>query len=157
MELFRAHAYTVPPGRLGGGRPDGVELRLTDQLKNTLGTALADVPADRQIQVNFRADPAPEAARENAVRRLMLTYAFGGDAEADEAARALADRLCDATDQRSHPGLMILSAARDGEQRRVAIWTFPQEAAFRFDPRRSMIQLLKDVFSQRSDLRKAAS
>jgi hypothetical protein len=51
---------------------------------------------------------------------------------------------------------MVLSAARGAEGRQVSIWTFPQEPAFRFEPDTSLIQLLEDVFSQRSNLRKAA-
>lgn len=159
MDLFRAQAFKVPPGRLGGERPAGAVLEITPALRATLGDSLADVSPDRQIRVNFRVDPAATGAeaRANVVRTLMLAFAFADDAEASDAAVALADRLCDATDQRSHHCLMVISAARDEEGRQVTIWTFPQEAAFRFEPDQSLIQLLEDVFSQKSDLRKAAS
>ncbi|MDQ3525974.1 MAG: hypothetical protein M3451_13115 [Chloroflexota bacterium] len=162
MDLFRAHAFTVPPGRLGGDRPVGAALEITEQLRSALGDALADVPVERQIAVGFRidleqSDPAGDGHRANEVRDLLLRFSFGDAAEAAEAGTTLAERLCDATDQRSNRCLMVISAAREGDQRQISIWTFPQEAAFRFEPTRSLIQLLEDVFSQRSDLRKAAS
>lgn len=162
MDLFRAHAFTVPPGRLGGDRPVGAALEITEQLRSALGDALADVPVERQIAVGFRidleqSDPEGDGHRANEVRDLLLRFSFGDATEAAEAGTTLAERLCDATDQRSNRCLMVISAAREGDQRQISIWTFPQEAAFRFEPTRSLIQLLDDVFSQRSDLRKAAS
>ena len=70
----------------------------------------------------------------------------------------MARRLSDAMDHRSAICLLVLGAMREGNQRRVTFWTFPKDQAFRFRNRAdgSSIQVLTDVFSQTSKLRKAA-
>jgi hypothetical protein len=61
-------------------------------------------------------------------------------------------------DRRSYPCLFTVAAAGDTDRRSVTMWTFPQEEAFQFQsasPRPS-IELLTDIFSRTSRLRKAA-
>jgi len=71
----------------------------------------------------------------------------------------LANRLGASMDQRSSAALLLLVAFGKGtEKRRTVVWIFPNEEAFQFrrNATEPSIEVLQDVFSQRSKLRKAA-
>jgi hypothetical protein len=84
---------------------------------------------------------------------------FGFDAEdvAETSARDLATRLSTSMDDRSKHCLFLAAAYRvnaDAPMRRVALWIFPQDEAFRLGA--MTIELLDDIFSRTSTLRKLA-
>jgi hypothetical protein len=63
-----------------------------------------------------------------------------------------------AMDKRSQLALFVPAAYEDGTKRRVVLWVFPNEEALRVSRTQdgAAIEVLRDVFSQRSRLRKAA-
>jgi hypothetical protein len=110
--------------------------------------------------VVFRVGPFDDARgrrRSNEPRDALLDLAFGADDLADAAARALADRLAGAMDNRSQANLLILLGNRADAIGTARVWTFPRDDAFRFDAAvEPTVELLADVFSRTSGLRKAA-
>lgn len=157
MELFRLHAYAVSPqkGAEEVSDPEGGAVAINEELRRVIGENLTSARFDSRTLVDFQVDPN---TRTNEVRDLVLSYTFGEPATAKAAALALAKRLSMAMDLRSTPCLFIPAALRHDEGRTVTLWTFPRDEAFRFYRRRSgpSIQVLTDVFSQTSRLRKAA-
>jgi len=87
-----------------------------------------------------------------------MTFAFGEPATAKAAAVDLADRLSLAMDRRSTPCLFVPAAFREAENVRVILWIFPREDAFQLRESAAgpTIEVLTDVFSQKSRHRKAA-
>jgi hypothetical protein len=76
---------------------------------------------------------------------------------AEQAALGLARRLSMSMDERSKPCLFLAAAYRESAnapRRRVALWIFPRDEAFRFH--QMTIELLNDIFSRSSRLRKLA-
>ena len=61
-------------------------------------------------------------------------------------------------DRRSYPCLFVVAASGEADQRSLTMWTFPKEEAFQFRgaAERPSIELLSDIFSRTSRLRKAA-
>jgi hypothetical protein len=157
MNLFRVHAYAVEPARTlaSATAPRGGPVKLDAELQAALEEATRQSQLENGIQVDFRVDPR---TRTNEVRDLILRFAFGTASEAAASAAGLADRLARAMDRRSTPCLFIVAVARDDGARRVTFWTFPRDEAFQFrgDSGSPSIQLLTDVFSRTSRLRKAA-
>jgi hypothetical protein len=105
--------------------------------------------------VDFRFEAAD---RTNPIRESLLSFAFDKPPAAAAASRSLAQQLGQAMDRRSAPCLFVAAAGQQGPHRQVTLWTFPREDAFRFDTSHATptIDLLADVFSQTSHLRKAA-
>jgi hypothetical protein len=157
MELFRLHAYAVSPlrttdddGELPGGAVDiNAELRATIE-DNTRAARF-----ERRTSVDFVFDTD---TRSNEVRQHLLNFAFGEGATAKSAGVALASRLAHAMDRRSTACLFIPAAMRARTRRRVSLWTFPRDEAFQFrqDATGPSIQVVTNIFSQSSTLRKAA-
>jgi len=98
------------------------------------------------------------ALRANPMRDLVMAFGFRDGGVVKSAAVGLATRLSMAMDERSAQCLLVLTAMRDGDRRRVTIWAFPRDQAFRLSSRgeEATIQVLNDVFSQKSKLRKVA-
>jgi hypothetical protein len=96
--------------------------------------------------------------RSNAARDALLDLAFGDETVAAAAAWTLALRLGRAMDARSSSAhLLVMSTSLNGSIGSAAVWTFPRDDAFRFDEgARPTIELLANVFSRTSGLRKAA-
>jgi hypothetical protein len=92
------------------------------------------------------------------VRQNVVAVGFGADAEARNSADWLAMRLSRAMDGRARPHLLVIfTESIEDAVERVMMWAFPQEEAFRFDTGvRPRIQLLENIFSRTSGLRKAA-
>ncbi len=157
MELFRLHAYAVSPQRGADevSEPEGGAVAINDQLRRTIDENLTSAHFDSRTIVDFHVDPT---TRTNEIRDSILAFAFREPPRARAAALTLAERLASAMDLRSTPCLFIPAAFRDEDRRVVTLWTFPRDEAFRFRHRRSgpSIQVLTDVFSQTSRLRKAA-
>lgn len=157
MELFRVHAYSVAPGRTAGSpmEPEGGAVSITAELRRVIDENIQNAQFDRRTVIDFQVDPATRTIQ---TRDLIVEYAFGEPASARAAALSLARRLAQAMDQRSTPCLFVPVAFRDGERRAVFLWTFPRDEAFRLRRGRAgpAIEVLTDVFSQTSRLRKAA-
>jgi hypothetical protein len=159
MNLLRVFAYQVEPRRTTGGpiaAPPGGRVPIGTDIEDALAIADKRWRRERRIAVDLRVDPA---TRTNETRDLLIEVGFGTDANALAAATNLATRLSGAMDLRSAPCLCII-AVEGGEhdQRRVTVWTFPRDDAFQFQGATgtASVKLLTDVFSQTSNLRKAA-
>lgn len=158
MELFRLHAYRVSPARTSDGEsaPSGGAVRISSELRSILGDSELAAQFEHRTLVDF---DMPGSQRRNEMRELMLSFAFDAASAAKASAKAIAERLSNAMDLRSTPCLMILSANRDEKSRSVTIWTFPRDRAFQMNGAggAATIQILTDIFSQTSKLRKAAT
>lgn len=158
MDLFRVHAFTVEPRRTALDEtefePAGGPIDITSALRQALDDA-AELLERKKIEVDLEVD---HDSRTSETRDLLLDYAFGNTQRPAASARRLAIRLANAMDARSAECLLVLAAYRDGDQRQVSLWTFPREEAFRFRhaSRRPAIELLTDIFSRESRLRKGA-
>jgi hypothetical protein len=157
MELFRVNAYSVSPQRGSASplEPEGGAVAITANLRQVINDNLESADLDRRTTVDFQVDPT---TRTNATRDAILGYAFGSKSPSQTAAMALARRLSVAMDLRSDPCLLVLAARRQDNERAITLWTFPRDEAFRLHRGRGgpSIEVLTDIFSQRSRLRKAA-
>ncbi|TGZ17151.1 hypothetical protein DV517_21240 [Streptomyces sp. S816] len=99
-------------------------------------------------------------SRNHAVRDFLLSIAFGLPDEALKAAEDLSLRLASAMDNRSNPALFAVSTHQvksNPSSRSVVLWTFPQQAVFRFSAGSdSTVIDLMDAFNRESNVRKAA-
>jgi hypothetical protein len=164
MPLFRLFAYSVEPQRTVAEAdfvaPVGGAIEFAAELRAALETALAAARAERRTtRVSLRVDPTP-GVRTSAVREAVLRLAFAArTSQAEAAASELAARLSRAMDHRSPECLFLAAAYRDSAaapSREVALWIFPRDDAFRFRSQAQAIDLLNDVFSRTSRLRKLA-
>ncbi len=157
MNLLRMHAYSVSPGRTAQTpvEPEGGAVSVNAELRRVIQQNINSAGFDRRTAIDFQVDPT---TRTHQTRDLVLAFAFEEPAAARTAALSLARRLAGAMDQRSTPCLFVPAVFRDGEKRAVYLWTFPRDEAFRLrrDPAGPAIEVLTDVFSQTSRLRKAA-
>jgi len=161
MRLFRICAYEVTPQRTSDTKspPTGGAFPATDEIRQSLDSLLTSSKLAAQAMVDFRVDSRLDLQRrQHIVRDLLISYAFRPAAKARTAALTLATRLSEAMDERSVPTLLMLTVFKDGSQRRMIMWAFPQEEAFQFrtSSRGAQIRLLTDIFSRSSRLRKAA-
>jgi len=158
MDLFRVNAYSVAPSRREEPpvEPEGGSVKLNRNLKNVIEENLKSASFDQRTTVDFQLDPN---TRTNAIRDAVLTYAFKTGAPVQTAAKTLARQLSAAMDLRSDACLLVIAARREDAVRAVTLWTFPRDEAFRLHRGRGgpSIEVLTDIFSQRSDLRKAAN
>lgn len=162
MELLRIHAYEVTPQRLAkketpirGGAfkpPTEFVASLDDFVKRSSLTT--------QPIVEFRSTPQPSIAdtNSNIVRDLILNYCFGSTSLAKSGAVALAKRLGKSMDARSPFTLLVLSAYRDGDSRRLIAWAFPKDEPYQFSSsgQTAKLKILKNAFSRSSSFKKAA-
>lgn len=129
--------------------------------------AALDKAADRARQsdwtdVAFRVEAIDDdrgRRRSCRVRDAALDLAFGDQPAQDAAASHLAARLGASMDRRSQPHLLVLVGSTDdgGVHGAVTAWTFPRDDALRFEASaRPRVEILENVFSQTSRLRKAA-
>lgn len=157
VELFRLYAFPVVPQRTMPPEdfvaPVGSRIAWTTELEAALTSALA--AARSMTTVDLRVDTTP-GARTSDVRDCVMTFAFGEEELAAASASRLAARLSSSMDDRSKPGLFLAAAYcnAEGPRRQVALWIFPQEEAFRLSE--ATIELLNDIFSRTSNLRKLA-
>lgn len=158
MDIARIHAYSVHPQKNVSPMraPEGGAIQPTLALSKVLSTNLAEAKFDSRPGVVFDVD---QTTRTSDVRDALVKFAFGQPAQARAACMMLANRLGAAMDQRSSAALLLLVAfAKDKAKRQTVLWIFPNEEAFQFrrDSAQPSIEVLHDVFSQRSKLRKAA-
>lgn len=151
-QLARLFAFPVFPRQ----EPQGGSVPITPRVEQGLEEAYTRGKVNQGLAISLMVDTG---TRTNDVRDALITAAFEEDRLARNAAQLMADRLADAMDLRSTAGLLILSVHGDGATREVVLWIFPQDEAFRFERAdgRERIELLDDIFSMSSYLRKAAS
>jgi hypothetical protein len=158
MKLFRVHAYSVEPERTAdtaSPSPFGGGIRVNKDIAKALEQAVTQSNLQRPIAVDLQVDTT---TRTSDVRNHMLFFAFENKSKADSSGKNLATKLSQAMDLRSSPCLFVVAALKDGDRRSLRMWTFPREEAFQFRGAagRPSIQLLTDIFSRTSRLRKAA-
>lgn len=157
MDLFRLHAYSAEPQK-GAEEiidPEGGAVTINGGLRAVIQNNLSSANFTSRTTVEFDVDTT---SRTNEVRDLVIDYAFGEPATAKAGSLELARRLSEAMDHRSTPCLFILAALRRDSTHMVTLWTFPRDEALRLEHRSTgpSIQILTDIFSQSSRLRKAA-
>lgn len=159
MSLFRIHAYEVTPQRTRTTKtaPTGGALPPNTALASSLASLYTSSGLSGQAAVDFRVQSQPN--RQHDVRDLVMDFVFGSAPKARSSAIKLATRLADSMDGRSPASLLMLTGEKQNPSHRMTIWAFPQEEAFRFQATGGtpQIQLLKDIFSRSSRLRKAAT
>lgn len=137
--------------------PTGGQVTVNTDIRTALGNAATVAQLDQQNLVNLRLNTT---TRTSDVRDNLLAYGFAEDDDnADAPAVWLATRLAKAMDNRSKACLLVTTAYRLDDRRRLTIWIFPKEEALQFATARGgarRINLLTDIFSQTSNLRKAA-
>jgi hypothetical protein len=153
MNLQRVYAFSVAPSRLRDApQVAGGKTATSGELQAALAQAANPLDDDGSA-IAFDTDTQ---TRTNEVRDLCLEVAFEPRA-APGAATRLATRLATAMDERSDPCLFVLAVYAESDRRRLHMWTFPKEEAFKLKTgARPTIELLTDVFSRRSRLRKGA-
>lgn len=164
MDLFRLYGFAIDPQRLVDEDlftdPLGGALPIRQSLRGALAKSLKTADQSGMMtKVVLEVDQQPGGGRGSAVRDSVLELAFGRAPKAENGALQLARRLSKAMDERSPECLFLLAAYREGDKRQVALWIFPQDEAFRFSPggtQGSNIELLTDIFSRTSGLRKMA-
>lgn len=153
--LIAVYAYEVAPRQVtpfvGGA------VKPTEQLQTALDSTfdrskIASAPA-----VTFEVDTA-SPTRAHPIRDAALKVGFAEDVQ-DEAVKGLAARLANAMDNRSKPSLLMVSAHAmpASDERRVLLWTFPQQEVFNlgFAQGQTSLEPL-EAFNRESNLRKAA-
>lgn len=163
MELFRLFGFAIQPQRLIDDdlfvEPEGGQLTVRASLRNALdGSLKIAEDSGRLTQITLNVDRSPGEDRTNPLRTAVMDLAFSSGAKTKAAALALAAQLSRAMDERSPECLFLVAAYREdgSDERRVALWVFPQDEAFRFSPGENDIELLTDIFSRTSALRKMA-
>jgi hypothetical protein len=165
FELFRVHAHPVFPRRTAFDGVSDAEAEYEPsqaggaiQVSAALRDALAEsqnVLEEEQIEIDLSVG-GPE--RTSPIRDAVLNYGFGATNTPVRAAVDLATALSAAMDDRSTACLLVIAGYRRGDERRVSMWTFPKDEAFQFKAGgKPSIELLRDIFSRRSRLRKGAT
>jgi hypothetical protein len=150
------HAFVIEPTpedqpfeALGGS------VSTSKQLDAVLRTSYAALDGEG-FQVDLKVD---DTTRESHIRGLLQQYAYGQTRAPHSAAESVAEALARAIDGRSNPCLLVIAAYGADSNRTVAMWTFPRESAFQFRRQRgadAQLNILQDLFSQDSKLRKGA-
>jgi hypothetical protein len=157
MNIVRVCAYSVEPERTARtlAVPFGGSITVTAQIRTALEDAASQSTSQRPIAVDLQVDVT---TRTSDIRDMIMDFAFGNKPKAEKAGSALAAKLSHAMDLRSSPCLYVLAASKDDRSRALTMWTFPREEAFQFrgTAGHPSIQLLTDIFSRTSRLRKAA-
>lgn len=153
--LTNVFAYEVSPRQ--GTSFAGGQVRPTPQLQAALDQIFDRSKVALAPVVTLRVDTSTPA-RTHPVRDAALDLAFSAGPH-DDVALTLAAKLADAMDNRSKPSLLMMSV-HDGSkphERRVVIWTFPQQEVFSLRVSRGSASLvLMEAFSRESSLRKIA-
>jgi len=156
--ITRLFAFEVSPHRTSGEDPHpvGGQCELSTGLRRLIADSIAVAKFDDGPEVLFQFDGGPE--RRCDMRSAVMDCAFEQVMPAGQGASAIAKRLANSMDDRSDGCLLVICIEAKGTTRRATIWVFPKDTAFQFSMNgdQSHIDILKNVFSQSSRLRKAA-
>lgn len=155
MQLVHFHAFAVSASgwndvlTIPGGR-----IAADTNLQSLVASNIEKARFNQCLESLFDTDDQ----RGNDMRELIRKHAFGDEGTSDGAAKEIAERLCVAMDNRSNSALLVIASQKDGILAQVTLWTFPREEALRLvsQDSASSLQVLNDIFSQSSRLRKAA-
>jgi hypothetical protein len=113
-----------------------------------------DSPDKCCIEIGFSSTTGEQ---KNIVRDKIRRIAFGDIQEKLTASKEMAIRLARCTDDRSHPGLLIIFAGRQKNINRVTIWKFAADKILRATQKAGKInlKLMKNAFSKKSTYFKA--
>lgn len=156
MKLIHFHAFSVRASNWGETiKLQGGRIVADENLEALIAKNIEKAKFDQCLESVFETDDQ----RNNDMRELIRQHAFGDTQAADKAAGEIAQRLCVAMDNRSNPALLVIATRKDGTISQTTLWTFPREEALRLvdQTSKSTLQVLTDIFSQSSRLRKAAS
>ena len=165
MAEQRLWAYAVRPGSGDAGQGTaavGGPIVESARLRIALDVAAQRAKPADWTDVLFKVDWIDDGTvrrRSCRTRDEVLRLAFGNATEQHAASEFLATRLSAAMDGRSQPHLLVLVGEIDDARTTAAatFWTFPRDDAIRFDASKSpTVEILENVFSQTSKLRKAA-
>lgn len=153
--LVSAYAYEVAPRQVTPFVGGVVEP--TPQLQAALDSTFDRSKILSAPAVTFEVDTS-SLSRAHPIRDAALVIAFAQDVQ-EHVVEQLAARLAGAMDNRSKPSLLMVSvhAAAAAGERRLLVWTFPQQEVFnlRFARGKAKLELL-EAFNRESSLRKAA-
>jgi hypothetical protein len=156
--ITRLFAFAVKPQRMSGEKanPTGGQCELTEGLRQLIKDSIAVAKFDDGPEVLFQFEEG--TGRKCAMRTAILDCAFEQVIPAGQGAIAIAKRLSRSMDGRSDGCLLVICIETKGKARRATVWIFPKDTAFQFsvNGEESHIDILKDVFSHSSRLRKAA-
>jgi len=157
MNLYRLYAFTVKPSRTSRSSTpiEGGIVTITKELRKLINDSISTANFNKRSEIAFVTD---QTTRTNPIRDNIISVAYNSDDLALAASYELASALSNAMDQRSLECLFIIAVQQNTNIRAVTLWTFPRDQAFRFNSSKGkpLIEVLTDVFSRTSNLRKAA-
>lgn len=162
MKLARLYAFEVFPGKgeTNPSSPAGGPLNADSPIRSTLRKLMSDVRLDSATPISFQISNPQENGSGNPVRELVMRVCFGKTTAPANAATELATRLSSTMDQRSNPFLFLVSSfsGEGSKASRAVLWAFPKDKVFKFNPtpNGANVEVIGDVFSVSSRLRKAA-
>jgi hypothetical protein len=161
MKLARLFAFEIYPqkGIAEPSRPVGGRIVPNDRIKNTLGQIDMDARLDKATSIAFHVQNPKTDKYQNAMRNRVLDFCFYSAKKSQVASEEMALSLSRAMDNRSKPLLLLVSSFElANNRRRVVIWAFPKDEAFKFSATKqgATVEFVPDVFSVSSQLRKAA-
>lgn len=151
--LIAAYAYQVAPRQ--DAPFDGGAVKRTTKLQNALDSTFDRSKILSAPAVTFEVSTD---SRKHPIRDAALAVGFARSPQ-NTVVEGLAARLASAMDNRSKPSLLMVSvhAMPATSERRVVLWTFPQQEVFNLDFTRGEANLeLLDAFNRESNLRKVA-
>lgn len=156
MKLFRVHAFAVKPRRTSDIRDQmvGGPIKISNEISSLIDENIEESDFLNQSEIAFNFS-GPE--RSNSTRDLVISYGYDDEEKSNLAAQLLAQKLSLAMDKRSKPTLFLLASKSDGDIRKITLWTFPSDTAFKLEMINNIptLYILSEVFSQSSLLRKA--
>jgi hypothetical protein len=162
MDVHRVWAFSVRPARTATTPqlPIGGVVAQSADLLAAISRAADRTSPGNWTDIVFRVgtiDDERGRRRSSETRDALMDLAFNDASTGVAAALSLATRLGRAMDNRSQSHLLVLAGWVAASQGSVTVWAFPRDDAFRFNAsERPTVELLENVFSQTSSLRKAA-
>lgn len=155
MQPLNIFGFSVDPSSdrknplIKGGEIE-TDTELTAMINRNINTARFD----NKLLVDFVFDKK----RTNPIRESLMAIAFGDKFNQLTEATALAGKLSCIMDKRSKPSLFLVVNHQHTSKGIVTLWTFPSDVAFRlrFPTTGVNIDVVRDIFSNTSNLRKAA-
>lgn len=150
--LLRLYAHSVEATTV----VQGGSVAVTAEMQDALFDAHRKANLDNGLSVSFVVNTSSRTCE---MRELLLALSFASSKEAEGAAAEIASRLAHSMDNRSKPCLLVCSVRGEKlkDSRHATIWTFPKAQAFQLSTSSARVNLLDDVFSRSSSLRKAAT